>query len=164
MATIPSPLNVAWGFEIGDTAVVSVASADVGFVDGQVTVRVPRENRMLRADMYASPIDNTIVTKDAFIAFTMKEVTGANLAAAWGTGAYTSSSVEVKNTDIGQVSVIIVTNGPDGCTSTITMSKGVSIGDGTLTIPFAAGQTIAAEFQGVGDTADSGQLLSVVHS
>jgi len=164
MSAIGSAANVAWGFEVGNTSLVTLATVSVGMLDGAITVRVPRTVAVLRADQYAAPIDSTVTSRDAYVSFTMKEVLGANLAAAWDTGAYTSSSVTVASTEAGQVALVIATKGPDECTCTVTMTKAVSIGEGTWTIPFAAGQTIAAEFQAVGDVSNSGRLFAVVHS
>jgi hypothetical protein len=165
MAAPGSQANVQWGFKIGDAAtLLTIGGTAVGFVNGAITVRVPRTVASLRADMYAMPIDTTVTTKDAFIAFTMAEVLGGNLAAAWGSGAYAGSSVVVATTDAGQVAVIIVTRGPDGATTTVTMTKATSMGDGTWTLPFSAAQTIAAEFQGSVAVAATGEILKVVHS
>lgn len=164
MSAAGSPYNVQWGFEIASTGVVSVAGASVGMIDSGVNIRVPRDVRFLRADQYGSPIDHTVVMRDAFISFTMKEVLGANLVAAWDTGAYSGSSVVVNATEQGQVALVVVTKGPDASTRTITMAKAVSVGDGAWSIPFASGQTIQAEFQAVGDMANSGRLLMSVDS
>lgn len=159
-----SPYLVQWGFEASDTSVVSVDDTSVGMLDGAVTIRVPRTINMLRADQYVSPIDDTVTVKDVFCSFTMKEVLGANLASAWGSGAYATSAVYVNTTDAGLVDLDVVTKGPDGCTCTIVIAQAVSVGEGTWTIPFAAGQTVTAEFQAVGDLANSGRLISVTHS
>lgn len=164
MSAVGSANNVQWGFEVSNTSVITVGGVSVGMIDGAITVRVPRSVAFLRADQYAAPIDHTVTSRDAFVAFTMKEVLGANLAAAWDTGAYTSSSVTVASTEAGQVALVIVTNGPDGATCTVTMSKAVSIGEGTWNIPFADAQSISAEFQAVGDVSNSGRLFAVVHS
>lgn len=163
MSTPGSANNVQWGFNVGTTSVVTI-SADVGMLDGAVTARVVKTHAFLRADQYAMNIDNTVVDKQAFIAFTMKEVSGENLAHAWGTGSYSGSSVLVNSSDEGQSSVEVVTTGPDGAVATLTMAKGVSIGDGTLTIPFASGQTLSCEYQAVADIANSGRLMMMVHS
>jgi len=158
-----SPQNVQWGFEVGDTAMVTITS-DVGFIDGAIVVRAPRTTAWLRADMYAVPIDATVTTKDVMVTFTMKEVLGESLVHAWGAGDYAGSSIIINTTDQGAKSLVIVTKGPDGSTCTATLGKAHSIGDGTWTIPFAAGQTIEAEFQGAGDMASSGKIFQVVHS
>ena len=164
MSAPGSANNVQWGFEVSSTSVVTVGGTSVGMIDGAISIRVPRSVAFLRADQYAAPIDHTVTSRDAFVSFTMKEVLGANLVAAWDTGTYTSSSVTVASTEAGQVALIVATKGPDASTCTVTMSKAVSIGEGTWTLPFAAGQTIAAEFQAVGDVSNSGRLFAVVHS
>lgn len=164
MSAAGSPYNVQWGFESSSTSVVTIGGTSVGMLDGAVTVRVPRTVNFLRADQYAVPIDATVTSKDVFVDFLMKEVLGANLASAWGSGSYASSSVVVTTANQGQVALVIATKGPDACTCTVTVSKAVSVGEGTWTIPFAAAQTIAASFQGVGDMANSGRLIAVVHS
>ena len=164
MASAGSPLNVQYGFEVGDSSVVSVGGSSVGFIEEGISIRVPREYSFLRSDQYAVPIDSTLLTKDVFVSFTMSEVLGDNLASAWDNGAYASSTVSVDSNSAGQVALVVTTKGEDACTRTITMSKAVSVGDGEWSLPFANKQTISAEFQGVGDTANSGRILSVVDS
>jgi hypothetical protein len=164
MSAAGSGYNVQWGFEVGDTSLVTVAGTSVGMLSDSITVRVPRDIRFLDADQSAVRLDHTVAKRDAFVAFTMQEVLGGNLAAAWDTGAYTSSSVDVNDTEQGQVALVVNTKGPDGSTRTVTMGKAVSIGEGTWTLPFAVAQTIAAEFQAVGDLANDGRILMSVDS
>ncbi len=164
MAAVGSPLNVQYGFEVADTSLVSVGGTSVGMCDGAISIRTPREYSPLRADQYHGPIKLTRVSQDVFVSFTMKEVLGANLVAALDMGAYAGSSVVVDETVQGEVPLVVVIKGPDESTRTVTMSKAVAVGDAAWNIPFAAGQTIEAEFQGVADTANSGRILMSVDS
>ena len=164
MAAGGSPLNVQWGFEVADSSIITIDGVSVGFLDGSITVRVPRDVRFLRADQYAAPIDHTVAMRDVFVTFTMKDVLGDSLEYAWDTGAYASSSVKVNTTEQGQVILRINTKGPDGSTRVVTLGTAVSIGEGTWTLPFAEGQSIEAEFQSIAQTGDAGQLLYSVDS
>jgi len=163
-SSVGNALNVAWGFEVADSSIITIGGTSVGLLDGAITVRVPRTVNFLRADQYASPLDSSVITKDVFVSFTMKEVLGDSFEYAWGTGAYATSTINVDATDQGQVALVINTKGPDGSTVTCTLAKTVSTGEGTWTLPFADGQSIEAEYQAVGDLAASGKMLALVHS
>jgi len=164
MSTVGSANNVQWGFEVGDTSVVEVGGVSAGMIDGGVTIRVPRTVNSLRADQYAAPIDGTVVTRDAFISWTMKELLGNHLTFAWDSGSYSGSSVVVDSNEQGNVAVVVVTAGPDGSTRTITAAAARAVGDGTWNIPFAAAQSIEVEYQCFGEVASSGRLLYSVDS
>jgi|10_taG_2_1085330.scaffolds.fasta_scaffold00180_25 hypothetical protein len=164
MSAVGSANNVQYGFEVADTSLVTVGGTSVGLIDGGINIRVPRTYSPLRADQYHGPIKMTKVSQDVFVSFTMKEVLGGNLVAAWDGGAYASSSAVVNTSAQGEVAVVVNVKGPDGSTRTITISKAYSIGDAAWSLPFAAGQTIEAEFQAVADVANAGRMLASVDS
>lgn len=162
MSAVGSVLNVQYGFEVADTSLITVGGTSVGLIDGGINIRVPRAYSPLRADQYHGPVKLTKVSQDVFVGFTMKEMLGGNLVAAWDAGAYATSSAVVNSASQGQVALVVNIKGPDGSTRTVTVPKAYSIGDGAWSLPFAAGQTIEAEFQAVADPALTGLMLKVL--
>jgi len=163
MSAVGSAYNVRYGFKIGDTSLVTVGGTSMGMIKDRISIRSSRSYSPIRTDQHEGPIDLLIATADAFISFTMAEVLGGHLAAAFDAGAYASSSMVLNSSHAGQVALVVNAKGPDGSTRTITMGKAVSIG-GEWSLPFNADQTIAAEFQAVADLANSGRLLMSVDS
>lgn len=147
---------------LGPASTFSVATNEVGYMDGGVTVRVERDYFDFLVDQEKTIIGKEITLKRAFVVANVAEASLANLVHAWDNGALTGSTLTVDETVQGEVALSFVGNGPDGSARTVAVAKAVSTGNGEQSYVKDDKVIIPIEFEAIGDPAESGKLLTMV--
>lgn len=163
VAAAGSMENQETGFIPTATDVITLAGTTAGYVDDDVSVSAPHERGFLRAGLV--PIDSWVVARDFMVGFTVLEILQGHLQYAWDTDAAVTGVLTLDE-DVGApIALLVDTYAPNGAMGerVISMPKAISVGEGAYNIPKASAgddnnQTLAMQFQGIGNTASNGLL------
>ena len=154
--------NIQFGFKVGGASVVTLAATDVGFIEGGVAVRLPREYAFLNSDMYPVDFAHVMTKKDMMVSFQTSEISQVNIQSAWDNDAPAGGVLTQDDDFLGEVALIVNTTPPTGSsTRVISIPKAVAIGEGLYNIPANAKQTIDLEFKAIGNSASAGLLGTI---
>src|SRR3990167_1808291 len=158
--------NAEWGFTPDSSSVATADGTNVGFVEGDIEVSVPREYSFIRLDQVRVELAGICVLKGMMMSMGFGEALQGNLKVAWDLDAVEAGPPTVNriNHDMGGAIAWVANTTPpnyDGSdTRVISLPTAIGIGDASLRIGNSAKQTIGGVT--VKAIANSSQLLGTV--
>lgn len=150
MATTAANVIVAGG-------TLSIAGADVGFTQGGISLRVPRDYRDVEADQIKSLVKKVAILTRAFVRTTLLEPTLVNLQRAWDQSGTGSIAVGASS----EVAIVVTGTGPSSATRTVTFSRCISSGEGEYGITRDQENTVEVEFEALTTSEQFGTIVDV---
>ena len=154
--------NAEFGFTPDDSSVVTVDSTNVGFLQGDIEINVPREYAFLQLDQVRVDLDHVCIRKEMVVTLSLGEVLLGNIGTAFDNDDV-SSPISIDDSLNGTVDLDINTTPPnfDGSdTRAIALPTAVSVGDTTYTIGQSSPQVLnGLSFKAI---ADSSQVLGTI--
>lgn len=155
--------NAEWGFTPDDSSVATVDAVNVGFIEGDIEVSVPREYNFLQLDQSRVEVAAVCIRKEMIVSMGLGEALQGNLQYGWDNDAPAVGVLTIDDDMGGNVALLVNTNPPndDGNdTRVISLPTALATGDGTYGIAQSGKQTIGGlTFKAI---ANSAQLLGTV--
>lgn len=153
--------NAEWGFTPDDSSVWTIGGTNVGYIEGDLELSVPREYNFLQLDQARVELAAVCIRKEMILSGGFGEALQANLQDAWDNA--DADPVVVDSDMQGVVAVVVNTNPPNNAgsdTRVISMPTALATGDGALTIGQSAKQVVGGvTFKAI---ADANQLLGTI--
>jgi len=151
----------------GTDIVVTIGGVDVGHTLGGVKLRTETDYFDFKSDQFQGTIKKQLISRRAYLSFTMEEGSLANIRAAMNLNAtaLVSSVLSIDNSVAGEVALIFTgaNSGPSQCTRTVTVAKAVSMSTGEQTYAKDVGWTCDVEFEAIANST-TGVLLTIADS
>ena len=124
-------------------ATLSLGGTDVGFTQGGVSIRTPRDFRDVEADQQSTLVKKVVIMTRMMIRTTLLEPTLVNLQKVWGQAASGSVIAGVAT----PFAAVVVGTGPAATTRTVTFGAVTSISEGEYNMTRDQENTVDAEFE-----------------